>query len=356
MIPHSEFSTPHSPIRVLLVDDSPIALHILQRLLSHSPDIQVAGTAANGGEALDLLPALNPDVICTDLHMPVMDGLELTRAVMSKQPRPILVVSVSVEAGSLNVFRLLEAGAVDVYPKPRAILDADQEKLARELASKIRIVAGVHVFRRTGMATRIPSPQQPLSLPSRAPVRMVAMGASTGGPQALREILSRLPAGFAAPVVCVQHIGSGFLPEMVAWLAEVTPLPVRQASQGEIPQAGVVYFAPDDAHLELDVGGRFVLSQAPPCDGHRPSVTVTMSAAARRFGVGAVGVLLTGMGRDGADGMKDIGAAGGVTIAQDEASSVVYGMPREAVAMGAAQHVLPLEQIAPALAALAGRG
>lgn len=343
-------------IRVLLVDDSPIALHIMQRLLSRWPDIQVVGTAANGREALNLLPALNPDVICTDLHMPVMDGLEFTREVMYKYPRPILVVSISVEPGSSNVFRLLEAGAVDFYPKPHAILEADQEKLARELANKIRILSGVHVFRRARVeqgATLLPNI---LSLRPRANVRIVVIGASTGGPQALHEILSHLPAGFPVPVVCVQHIGSGFLTEMIAWLAEVSPLPVRIAAQGEVPQAGVVYFAPEDVHLELDGGGRFDLSQALPCDGHKPSITVTLRAAARCFGAGTVGVLLTGMGRDGADGMANIAAAGGLTIAQDEASSAVYGMPREAVALGAAQQILPLEQIAQALAALTDCG
>ncbi|MDO8988966.1 MAG: chemotaxis-specific protein-glutamate methyltransferase CheB [Sideroxyarcus sp.] len=340
-------------IRVLLVDDSPIALHIMQRLLSSTPGIQVVGTAANGMEALELLPGLNPDVICTDMHMPVMDGLEFTRAVINKYPRPILVVSVSVEPDSPNIFRMLEAGAVDVYPKPRAILDADQDKLARELASKIRILAGVHVFRRTAAVTHVPRPLPPLSLPSHAPVRIVVIGASTGGPQALREILSHLPANFPVPVVCVQHIGSDFLDDMVTWLAESTPLPVLKAIQGELPRAGKVYFAPGDANLELDDGGRFALTQSPPCDGHRPSVTVALRAAARRSGAGVVGVLLTGMGRDGAEGMADIAAAGGVTIAQDEASSVVYGMPKAAVELGAALHVLPIEQIAPALTALA---
>ncbi len=192
-----------------------------------------------------------------------------------------------------------------------------------------------------------------ISLPPHAPVRIVAIAASTGGPQALREILSHLPAVFPAPVVCVQHIGGDFLSGMVAWLTEVSPLSGRKAAQGEIPQAGVVYFAPEDAHLEFDDRGRIALSDAPPCDGHRPWATVTLRAAARRFGAGAVGVLLTGMGRDGAEGMADIAAAGGITIAQDEASSVVYGMPREAVALGAVQQVLPLEQIAPVLIALA---
>lgn len=336
-------------IRVLLVDDSPLVLHVLQRLLSRSPDIAVAGTAANGKEALELLPLLDPDVILTDLHMPVMDGLEFTREVMEKYPRPILVVSVSVEPGSPNVFRLLEAGAVDVYPKPRAILEADQERLSRELASKIRIVAGIHVFRRKGAT--MPAPP-PLSLPRHAPARIVAIGASTGGPQALRELLSGLPAGFPAPVACVQHIGGNFLSEMVAWLAEAGPLTVKQAEHGETPKPGTVYFAPDDRHLEFDEAGRFTLTLSPPCDGHRPSATVTFRATARCFGAGTVGVLLTGMGRDGADGMASIASAGGVTLAQDEASSVVWGMPGAAVALGAAQHVLPLEQIAPALESL----
>lgn len=339
-------------IRVLLVDDSPLVLHILQRMLSSFPEIQVVGTAANGREALDLLPALNPDVICTDLHMPVMDGLEFTREVMASHPRPILVVSVSVEPGSPNVFRLLEAGAVDILPKPRDILGANLDKLANELASKIRILAGVHVFRRTRGAMAAPAPKSALTRPQ-TPVRIVVIGASTGGPQALREILGRLPAAFPLPVVCVQHIGSSFLSEMVAWLAEVCPLPVRKAAQGEAPQPGMVYFAPEDAHLELDGGGRFMLALAPPIDGHQPSVTVTMNAAARCFGAGTVGVLLTGMGRDGAEGMASIATAGGITLAQDEASSVVYGMNKQAVELGAVQHVLALEQIAPALVALA---
>jgi len=356
-ITNSAIRNPQSPIRVLLVDDSPLVLHILQRMLSRSPEIQVVGTAADGREALDLLPALNPDVICVDLHMPVMNGLEFTRAAMESYPRPILVVSVSVEPGSPNIFRLLEAGAVDILPKPRDILGADMDKLANELASKIRILAGVRVFRRHNNNAPAAKPAaKPAVMPRpQAALRMVVIGASTGGPQALREILGSLPAKFPLPVVCVQHIGSSFLGEMVMWLAEVCPLPVRKAVHGETPQPGVIYFAPGDAHLELDNGERFMLSQAPPVDGHQPSVTVTMRAAARCFGAGTVGVLLTGMGRDGADGMVSIATAGGITIAQDEASSVVYGMPKEAVARRAVQHLLPLEQIAPALETLAGK-
>ena len=344
-------------IRVLLVDDSPLVLHILQRLLSHSPEIQVVGTAANGKDALALLPDLNPDVICTDLHMPVMNGLEFTREAMASYPRPILVVSISVEANSPNVFKLLEAGAVDVFPKPRAIQDAEFDKVANELISRIRILSGVKVFRRNKRLQATPVITPPIiSSRLQSTPSIVVIGASTGGPQALREILSHLPASFPLPLVCIQHIGGSFLSGMVDWLADACPLTVRKASPGETPQPGMVYFAPEDVHLEFDDGGRFRFSMAPPLDGHRPSITVTMQAAARCFGGGAVGVLLTGMGRDGADGMAGIAAAAGITLAQDEASSVVYGMPKEAVALGVVQYVLPLEQIASALLVLADNG
>jgi two-component system, chemotaxis family, protein-glutamate methylesterase/glutaminase len=343
-------------IRVLLIDDSPIVLHTLQRLLSRSPEIQVVGTAANGKEGLDLIPALNPDVISTDLHMPVMNGLEFTREVMAKYPRPILVISVSVEADSPNVFKLLEAGAVDVFTKPRAIQDTHSDELADELARRIRILAGVKVFRRRNGAKYSEAAPSVVLRRSPSPSRIVVIGASTGGPQALRDILSRLPASFPLPIVCVQHIGSTFLSGMVAWLAEVCRLPVRKASHGEIPQPGIIYFAPEDAHLEFDGNGCFKLSTEPPVGGHRPSVSVTMRAAARCFGGDTVGILLTGMGRDGADGMASIAAAGGITLAQDEASSVVYGMPREAVALGAVQYLLPLDQIVPTLDELVNNG
>ena len=339
-------------IRVLLVDDSPMALHILQRLLSMSPDIAVVGTAANGRLALELLPALRPDVICTDLHMPVMDGLAFTREVMDRYPCPILVVSVSVAPGSGNIFSLIEAGAVDVFPKPHDILTADQDKLARELISKIRILSGVRVFRRSNQTVQPVIPSVAASLCAQVPVRMVVIGASTGGPQALYDILTRLPADFSLPVVCVQHIGSSFVTELVSWLNDACKLPIRVAVQEEMPQPGVVYFAPGETHLELD-GGRFVLTHAPAVDGHRPSVSVTMKSVARCYGAAAAGVLLTGMGNDGAEGMVSIAAAGGITLAQDEQSCVVYGMPKEAVARGAVRLVLPLAQIAPMLARLA---
>lgn len=336
-------------IRILLVDDSPLALHIIQRLLARAPDMQVVGTAQNGREALPMVTALRPDVICLDLNMPVMSGLEFTRLIMATTPVPILVVSVAVEPGMPGVFDLLKAGAVDVLPKP-TILQVNDEKLAADLLAKVRLVAGVKVFRRG----QLPAGQSALGHPlPQASARIAVIGASTGGPEAYRQILSALPARFSLPLVCVQHIGREFLAEMIAWLGIATALKVDQAASGELPRPGNAYFAPPDTHLEFDRGGRFLLSHTPPLEGHRPSVTVTMNSAAGQYGSSAVGVLLTGMGRDGAAGMASIVKAKGITIAQDEATSVVYGMPAAAVALGAAQHVLPLGQIARALQGLA---
>jgi two-component system chemotaxis response regulator CheB len=337
-------------IRVLLVDDSPLALYCLQRVLARTPDIRVVGTALNGREALPLVAGLSPDVICLDLHMPVMNGLEFTRTVMASTPRPILVVSVSVEPGTPGVFKLLEAGAVDVLSKP-GILEAEDACFAAEFAAKVRVVAGVQVFRRH-QATSAASPPPAIEPMKAGLATLAVLGASTGGPQALQKILGALPAGFPLPLICVQHIGGEFLPELLAWLNQATPLKVGLAIAGEYPSPGSVHFPPADKHLEFDRSGRFILTQSSPCGGHRPSVTVSMKAAARQFGAGAVGVLLTGMGRDGAEGLSSIAKAGGLTIAQDEATSVVFGMPGEAVALGAARYVLPLERIAPTLVAL----
>lgn len=340
-------------IRVLLVDDSPLALYFLQQVLARTPDIRVVGTALNGREALPLVASLSPDVICLDLHMPVMNGLEFTRTVMASTPRPILVVSISVEPGAPGVFELLEAGAVDVLAKPGLLEGGGDERFAAEFVDKVRVVAGVRVFRRHQGTVAPPPAMGPLPA---VPPKLAVLGASTGGPQALKQILGALPAGFPLPLVCVQHIGGEFLPELLAWLDQSTPLAVGQARAGEYPEPGSVHFPPADRHLEFDQAGRFLLTWSPPCGGLRPSVTVSMEAAARQFGAGAVGVLLTGMGRDGADGLASIAKAGGLTIAQNKATSVVFGMPGEAVAIGAARHVLPLEQIAPALIALVERG
>src|SRR5919106_683240 len=234
-----------APVSVLLVDDSLIALTILARMLSTSPDIQVVGKARSGREALELIPRLQPAVICTDLHMPDMNGLELTQEIMDRFPRPILVVSAAVHSEDAhNVFRLLEAGAVDILPKPRGGLAADEQGVAQELIRKIKIIAGVVALtRRQKMVSgRTPLQAGPSSPPLPARPHVVAVGASNGGPQALRTILAQLPTDFPAPVLCVQHISDGFLGGLVEWLANQCAMPVKIAQSGEQPRPGTVYF------------------------------------------------------------------------------------------------------------------
>ncbi|WP_254565812.1 chemotaxis-specific protein-glutamate methyltransferase CheB [Oscillatoria sp. HE19RPO] len=387
------------PIRVLLVEDSPVALMIFKRLLGSTPEIEIVGTAGTGIEGLELIPKVHPHVICTDLHMPKMDGLEFTKEVMAKFPCPILVVSSSVQAEDTHtVFNLLKAGAVDVFPKPRQGVMGNFEAIRHELISKIKVLSGVTVFtlHRRGAINRETQRVSPGVVPPRTPgkvlipeqkrvepviqtvkiplshtptprypsapvspdvtgtgsfrgVKIVAIGASTGGPQALHTILSQLPPKFPVPVICVQHISEGFLKGLVDWLGSECHLPVKIAPAGERPEPSIIYFPPEQKHLEFDNQGRFLYSSMEPVSGHRPSVTVTFNAVAKFYRRAALGILLTGMGRDGADGMLELFKQGGITIAQNEASSVVFGMPREAIALSAAQYILPITEIAPML-------
>ncbi|MBE9093474.1 chemotaxis-specific protein-glutamate methyltransferase CheB [Tychonema sp. LEGE 07203] len=356
-----------SPIKVLLVEDSPVATIVLKRILNGAPEIQVIGTACNGLEALELIPKLQPQVICTDLNMALMNGLEFTQEVMKKYPRPILIISASVQAqDTQNVFELMKAGALDVFPKPIGGLASDYDRLANELIAKVKVLSGVKVFTRHQRLGLIEKGDRPIpkihqlslhnyQLPSgnlkSQTIKLLAVGASTGGPQALHSIISQFPANLPVPVICIQHISEGFLRGLVDWLGCESKLPVKIAGLGEFPQAGIVYFPPEKRHLELDSQGRFIYSEAASKAGHCPSITVTFKSVANFYGRAAAGVLLTGMGRDGAEGMLAIARGGGLTIAQDEGSCVVFGMPKEAIALGAAQHILPVSAIAPLLLA-----
>lgn len=338
------------PIRVLLVEDSPITLVILRRILNSSPQIEVVGEARTGLEALQLIPQVQPDVICTDLHMPQMDGLKFTAEVMALYPRPILVISSWVqEEDDIHVFQLLEAGALDILPKPAAGLSTENQLLTQELLNKIQLLSGVKVFKKK---RKSPSPVKSLDHFSSKPYvkpEIVVIGASTGGPQAINELFAQLPSNFPVPVICVQHICAGFLQGFLDWLTSSCRLPIQIAKPGNIPKPGTIYFPPEQQHLELDKQGRFICSDSLPLDGHRPSVTVTFKSVANFYGKATVGILLTGMGKDGAEGMHSIAQAGGLTIAQDEATSVIFGMPKEAIDLGAAQLVLPIHTIAPKL-------
>lgn len=340
-----------SKIKVLLVDDSIIAITLLKKVLVAAPDIEVVGTAQNGREALSLIPQLEPVVVCTDLHMPVMNGLELTREIMKRYPRPVLVTSVSVEEGSINVFKVIEAGALDVVLKPRMVNESEYNAMASELISKIRVLAGVRVFRRfkkeapEDHSIRILQPLHEI----KPPVRIIVIGASTGGPQAFQTILTKLPADFSIPIICVQHISEGFLDGLVQWLSGMCAMKVDRAREGSVPMPGTIYFPQEGKHLKFDGGGRFALSSEPSYHAHRPSITETMKSAAEHYESAVLSILLTGMGSDGAEGMQEVTRAGGITIAQDEKSSIVFGMPKQAIELGAAQLVIPLVEIAATL-------
>lgn len=339
-------------IKVMLVDDSTLTLVTLKKMLAEASDIVVVGTACNGQEALALLPFLRPDVICTDLKMPVMDGLAFTKAVMAEFPRPILVVSAAVQCGDTsNIFNLMQAGAIDAIAKPRYELTHESEMDARELINKIRVLSGVHVITRNKRAD--PGSSESVNVQRGTQTQIIGIGASTGGPQALHQILAALPANFSLPIICVQHISEGFSLGLVNWMNHDCKLTVQFAETGVTPKPGHVYFAPDNRQLELNEQKQLACTSAPRYGGHRPAISITLQSLALRFGSHAAGVLLTGMGCDGVDGLKSIRQAGGMTIAQDEASSIVFGMPKAAIEEQAAQVVLPLAEIAQALVKLA---
>ncbi|MCG6553105.1 MAG: chemotaxis-specific protein-glutamate methyltransferase CheB [Candidatus Magnetominusculus sp. LBB02] len=348
-------------IKVLIVDDSPVAVEVMRRILSSSEDIEVAGTARHGIEALEMIPRLRPDVICTDLHMPQMNGLEFVKEVMLRHPLPILVISVSVfEDNKDNVFQLLDSGAIDVFPKPVGPDLEKSDKFAAGLIAKIKVLSGVVPFRKkTKMVLPPPYPgtapipkpciENDVSLPHfeimHSRLKVIVIGASTGGPQAIETILKELPSDFSIPIVCVQHISEGFMLSLVDWLKGRSKLNVKIAENNEKPTHGNIYFSTDDRHLTIDRTGAFVLGNEPPEGGHKPSITKTMTSFAEYYRGGVLGVLLTGMGRDGADGMLAISHVGGATIAQDEASSIVFGMPDQAIKLGAAKYILDINKI-----------
>lgn len=347
-------------IRVLVVEDSLTVRKHLVSVLGEDPELEVVGEAADGREAIELCQKLRPDVITLDMVLPVLSGLAVTEHVMAFCPTPILVVSGSVNRGELfKTYDALAAGAVDCIDKPAADdFDAHWE---RRLVATVKIVSriGVVTHPRAKLAAlglsraAPPSPRPPAGARSR---RLVAIGASTGGPHALVQILSSLRKGFPLPILTVLHIGPAFGMALADWLDAQSGLEVREARDGEaLPGPGEtkVRMAPADSHLVVR-GGRLRLTDEPERHSCRPSVDVLFESVARELGSQAIGVLLTGMGRDGAAGLLAMRQAGAATIGQDEATSVVYGMPREAALLGAVEQVLPLGRIAPALELIAG--
>lgn len=342
-------------IRAIVAEDSPTARSLIVEILRSDPDIEVVGEAVSGVEVIELTKRLRPDVISMDVQMPELDGIEATKRIMSVVPTPIVIVSSAVLTEVATSMEAISAGALAAIPKPTGPEAPDFEARALEFAATIKSMAGVKVVRRWGAGHGYPA------VPAAAPVRrvrarFVAVAASTGGPAALQRVLSELPKDFVAPIAIVQHIALGFTPGLVAWLRSTTSLAVAIAEHGTEPRPGTVYFAPDDQHLGLDSAGRFRLTRDPPNNGFRPSGTPLFESVAQCYGRSALAVILTGMGEDGVSGLGVVRERGGRVIAQDQETSVVFGMPAAAIERGFAHEILPLRSIAPRLVELVGRG
>jgi two-component system chemotaxis response regulator CheB len=348
-------------IRVLLVEDSATMRHLLRESLSGDPELKVVGEATDGGAAVDLCGRLRPDVVTMDMMLPTMSGLVATEHIMADFPTPILVVSSADRQELFSTYNALAAGAVDVLEKPRG--DASDAGWGRRLCSAVRMVSRIRVIthpraRLDGRGFTPPPPSTPSSAPSgpSEALSVVGVGASTGGPGAITELLRRLPPGFRPPVLCVQHIAASepFAVAFSDWLADHSGRRVSYALGGTLVSslAGRVVLAPPDRHMYVR-DGVLRLSDGPARHSCRPAVDVLFESIASEYGGAAAGCLLTGMGRDGANGLLAMRARGAVTFAQDEASCVVYGMPREAALLGAAAYIQPPARIAARLAELA---
>ena len=331
-------------VRVLVADDSELFREVLSRVIGSDPAFEVVAVAADGNAAARLTRELKPDVITMDLNMPDADGFSGIARIMADTPTPIMVLTGN--KAEVVGFKALSLGALDILEKPEA--SADLEAYGAEIRSRLRLLAGVKVIRHLrGLRERKLPP--PPAKGRRADV--VVIGASLGGPRALATLLRGLPASFPVGIAVVQHIADGFTEGLAAWLSQECQLKVREAVDGDTLQGGQVLLAPSGRHLLIEEG-RVRLFDGPPVDTFKPSVTPLFLSAATAYAGRACGVILTGMGHDGATGLKALHDAGGATLAQDEQSSAVFGMAKAAIDLGAVDRVLPLEDIPRALVAL----
>ena len=347
-------------INVLIVDDSAVVRQHLKDVLESDKDIRVMGTAKDGEEAVRFVQEKKPDVITMDINMPNMNGFEATRKIMETNPVPIVIVTASYDRSDVEKsFHSMEAGALAIIEKPFGKGHPHSKETQNDLVQTVKLMSEVKVVRRwkrerERQSEAIDKKVSDKGLKKRdKKIKIVAIGASTGGPPIIQTILSGLKKGYSAPILVVQHISKGFLEGLVEWLRQSTGLPVHIAKHGEELLPGHIYFARDDYHLGVDKDGRLRLSREEIENGLRPSVSYLFRSIINSFDGEAVGILLTGMGKDGAMEMKMMKDNGAVTIAQDRESSVVYGMPGEAVRLDGATYVLSPEEIAPTLEALA---
>lgn len=334
-------------IRVLVVDDSALMRKLIPLILERDPDVEVVGTAMDGAFALRKIAELKPDVVTLDLEMPRMDGIETLRMIMRSAPLPVIVFSTHSKEGAYSTFKALALGAIDFVAKPKDAAGGHLETVANQLIEKIKVA------KRAGGSRSVPRAEVEVSRPKKKreraalpPNRIIAIGISTGGPNALQYMLSQIPPEFPASFVVVQHMPEGFTEMFARRLDECCALDVQEAKSGDLLVAGRVLICPGNRHMmvrRMPRGEMAILSDGPPINGHRPSVDVLFHSVAQDFGLTAVGILMTGMGEDGSEGLGAIRSAGGVTIAQSEETCVVPGMPRAAISKGYASRIIPLD-------------
>ena len=346
-----------SRVRVMVVEDSLVVRQLLVHIIARDPRLTVAAAVESAEEALQEIGRVQPDVISMDIRLPGMDGLEATRRIMTERPTPIVVIADSIEDSSLKIsMNALRAGALSVVEKPVGVSSAGYAGIAETICTQLYIMSQVPVVRQRSFAWRQAAPapvfnretEADLSRPS-----IMGIAASTGGPPALAKILGSLPADFPLPILLVQHMGAPFMEGFASWLNGLVSLEVRLAQDQEIPKPGQVYVAPGDRHLLLSSAGTLKLSAEPPLGNQRPSATMLFQSMAHSLGRRGLGVILTGMGEDGAQGLVELRQAGGYAVAEDESTAVVYGMPAAAARMGGVNVSLPLDLIAPRVLRLA---
>ncbi|MBI5633962.1 MAG: chemotaxis-specific protein-glutamate methyltransferase CheB [Nitrospirae bacterium] len=327
-------------IRVLIVDDSVLVRSLIRTIIEMDPEMEITGEASNGLEAVEKARSLHPDIITMDIEMPVMDGLQAIEQIMASNAIPILVVTSRGDAKT--AYAAISHGALDIMLKPDLNLEA-----AREFAAKLKLMAKVSVISHVSgrLSHRHPAGPETPVFSGNCSDQIVAIASSTGGPGALSVILSNLPEKFPVPIVIAQHISDGFVNGMVGWLRTLSRVELKMAMHGEYLKPGTAYFCPSENHMQIDRSKKIIFVERHARDIYRPSCDILLSSVAESFGRKAIGVILTGMGNDGVVGITKIREAGGWTIAQDEHTSIVFGMPRLAVESGGIDTVLPLEAI-----------
>jgi two-component system, chemotaxis family, protein-glutamate methylesterase/glutaminase len=346
-------------IRVLVVEDSATVRELLLGILSSDSAIEVVGTAQTGEEAVLAVERIRPDVVTMDVHMPKMNGFDATRRIMETHPTPIVIVSAADATDTTKAFQAIESGALAILQKPSGLNHPEHERHSAELLRTVKMMSEVRVVRRWPRLRPAETPPAPAVCtefpfqPAQRSIKLVAIGASTGGPPALQTILACLPKDFPVPILIVQHIADGFTQYFADWLTQSAKLPVHLPTDGQRVLPGHVYVAPDRLHMAITADGRIQLVEAEVENGLRPSVSYLFRSVAKAYGPGGVGVLLTGMGKDGAWELKSMKEKGALTIVQDRETSAVYGMPGEAIRVGGASYVLSPEKIHLLLASLA---